>query len=105
MAVLAKPAKDIGIHHAVGVRSRTDRDDQHAAPVGERLERGEILIRNVAFGAAEIADLSLEGGDARGDLAADLAETVDPDLAAAHPLLRTHQRRRLQGGPVALADI
>ena len=42
--------------------------------------------------AAEIADLGLEGGDARRDLAADLAHAVDADFAAEHAGLRAHHR-------------
>ena len=55
--------------------------------------------------AAEIADLGLEGRDARGDLAADLAHAIDADAAAGIARLRAHQRRRLCGRPVAAAHI
>ena len=89
----------------MGVGAGANRDHQHAAPFRQRFQARKILIRHVVLAAAEIADLGLEAGDARGDLAADLAHAVDADLAAAHAGLRPHHRRRLCRGPVAAPHV
>ena len=88
-----------------GVSPCAHRDHQDAAPFRQRIEGRKISIRHVVLAAAEIADLGLEGGDARRDLAADLAHAVDADLAAEHAGLRAHHRRWLCRRPAPAAHI
>ena len=88
-----------------GVSPGAHRDHQDAAPFRQRIEGREISIGHVVPAAAEIADLGLEGGDARRDLAADLAHAVDADPAAEHAGLRAHHRRRFCRRPAPAPHI